>query len=48
MYNIQGPESLEVIIAFSKVIKEKQQEMLNKAETHTARAKGVGMKNASQ
>lgn len=48
MYNIQGPESLEVIIAFSKVIKENQQEMLNKAETHTAREKRVGMKKASQ
>lgn len=43
MYNSQGPESQEVIIAFSKVIKEKQQEMLNKAKTHTAREKGVGM-----
>lgn len=44
MYNIQGPENLEVIIAFLKVIKEKQQEMLNKAETRTARGEGVGMK----
>lgn len=43
MYNIQGPESQEVIIAFSKVIKEKQQEMLNKAKTHTTHEKGVGM-----
>lgn len=43
MYNIQGPESQEVIIAFSKVIKEKQQEMLNKAKTHTACEKWVGM-----
>lgn len=48
MYNMQGPESLEVIISFSKVIKEKQQEMLNKVETHTAREKGVGMKKVSQ
>lgn len=44
MCNIQGPENLEVIIAFLKVIKEKQQEMLNKAETLTARGKGVGIK----
>lgn len=42
MYNIQGPENLEVIIAFLKVIKEKKQEMLNKEEILTAH--GGGMK----
>lgn len=44
MYNIQSPENLEVIIEFLKVIKEKQQEMLNKAVTCTARGEGLGMK----
>lgn len=48
MYNIQGPENLEAIIVFLKVIKGKQQEMLNRVENCTAREEGVGMKQASQ
>jgi len=44
MYNIQGPENLELITAFLKVVKEKRQERLNKAVTLTARGEGVGIK----
>lgn len=48
MYNIQGPENLEAIIVFLKVIKRKQQEMLNRVENCTACREGMGMKWASQ
>lgn len=48
MYNIQGPENLEAIIVFLKVFKRKQQEMLNRVESCTARREGMGMKWASQ
>lgn len=50
MYNIQGPENLEVIIAFLKVIKEKKQKVQNKEETQHVAGEGrreinIGMRS---